>query len=186
MHQCHQSGAVAQIVAVTAHMDAGQHRFLVASGGQRLNFSDDLAQVAALAFAAGNGGDAEGAFVVAAILHFDEGAGIAGRACQKFTHDRFLVKQGQVDAGLGVEHWHEVGFLFVDDDAPRALHFAQFFRGDGGVTAGEQDFGGVVLAVDATGHAAGVFGRFGRHGAGIDDHFIGNGRFRDNLMTGGN
>ena len=41
------------------------------------------------------------------------------------------------------------------------------------------------LAVDAPGEAAGVAGGFGGDGTGVDDDFIGNGRFCDNLMTSG-
>lgn len=39
--------------------------------------------------------------------------------------------------------------------------------------------------MEAAGEAAGVAGGFGGDGAGVDDDFVGNGRFRHHFMPGG-
>ena len=80
----------------------------------------------------------------------------------------------------------EFVFFAVVDHFGDPLDGVEFVGADGGVTAGEIDVGRVVLAMDATGLFAGIAGRFGRDGAGIDDHFIGVGRLVDDFMASSN
>jgi hypothetical protein len=66
---------VAAILAVAAGVDASEDGFLAALGGELLNLGKDRAEGAAAGLATGDGGEAEAAGEVAAVLDFDEGAG---------------------------------------------------------------------------------------------------------------
>ena len=59
--------------APAGHVDAGQHHLAIALGGQALDLGHDLAGGGRARIPASIGDDAEGAAVVAAVLHFDIG-----------------------------------------------------------------------------------------------------------------
>ena len=140
--------------------------------------------MAADAFATRNGGDAESAFIVAAILCFDEGAGVGTHAARQiFAHDGFLVEYRQIDASLWIEYLHKFRFVFVENNAGCAFDLTKFIRCYGGVTAGEDNFGRFVFAVGAAGECAGIAGCFSRDGAGVDNNFVGIGSIGDDLMA---
>ena len=64
-----------RITAPAAQIDSGNDHFAIAGGDQRLNFADDFSQGQRAALASNVGDHAEGAAVVAAVLHFQVGTG---------------------------------------------------------------------------------------------------------------
>ena len=142
--------------------------------------------MAALSRAASDSCHAKGAFVVAAILYFYERPRIAhlAAASQKLAQDRLLFIHRQINPRLRIEGLNQFVFVLIDDNAAGPFDLAYFLRGDGGVAAGEDDFGIFVGTVDAPGHIAGVAGSLGGDGAGVDDDFFGLSRVIDQFVTG--
>ncbi len=85
-------------------MHPRQHHFLVAGGVMRLNLCHHVPQVAALARAAGDSGDAKGAMVVAAVLDFNESARRAHAPRQKLAQGWRLLKHALFSRRIGNQH----------------------------------------------------------------------------------
>ena len=84
LDQAHQVGA--GVLAVAGQVDAAEHHFFVAGGSQRRQLVQHALLAAAAAGAPGPGDDAVGAAAVAAVLHLEEGPGVA----LKILHGQFL------------------------------------------------------------------------------------------------
>ena len=67
-----------QVLPVAAEVDAGQHHLAEAARRQPLELGEDAARLDAAAAAARERHDAEGAEEIAALLHLEEGARLAG------------------------------------------------------------------------------------------------------------
>ena len=74
LHQPAELRRARQVGAIAGHVDAGQHDLGIAVAGQPLDLLDHRAHRHRARIAAAVGDDAEGAAVVAAILHLHEGA----------------------------------------------------------------------------------------------------------------
>ena len=169
-------GQVAQAgvtCAIGRNINTGQHHFHMAALNQFPHLIDDAPGRHAAIGAAGKGDDAEGAAMVAALLHLDEGAGAAFQTADQVTggflqgHDigndhRF----GIVGIGGGVE-------LFQIADHPVDLgHGGEFIRLQLGGAAGDDDPGLRVVAPRLADGLAGLAFGFRRHCTGIDDHRV--------------
>ena len=76
-HQLAQRRAAREVGAVAGDVDAGQHDFATAACDQRAHLSTIAPSGTRAGVAAAEGDDAEGAAMVAALLHLHEGAGAA-------------------------------------------------------------------------------------------------------------
>ena len=74
LHQPAELRRARQVGAIAGHVDAGQHDLGIAVAGQPLDLLDHRAHRHRARIAAAIGDDAEGAAMVAAVLHLDEGA----------------------------------------------------------------------------------------------------------------
>ena len=181
--QIAQTVGLAKVTAVASQMHACQHRLQIAGRGEGLYFRHDIAQMPALPRATGDGGHAKGAFVVAPILYFNEGAGSAGGSRMELAQKWLLVVNGQVGVNERVNALDELGFVAVGDNGRGSLNPRQLLRGDGGVAPCQQNVGRVVEFVEPPREHAGIAGRLGRDGAGVDDDFICLGRVGHHLMA---
>ena len=70
--------------------------------------------------------DAEGAFIIAPVLYFDERAGVADlqlvrRPVQKLAQDGFLIVNGRL-LRRWIKYLDQIIFIFIDNNPPRALN----------------------------------------------------------------
>src|SRR6185436_15280003 len=133
LHQRAQRWPGGQVAAIGGKVHPGQHNLRKALLHQTPRFLDHSAHRHAAAVAAAEGDDAKGAAVIAAILHLEEGAGLAvemvdhlrrrlGHAHDVVDPDSFGRSQAEIGIGLGRQ-------LF-----PVAQHGIDFRHG--GVSAG--------------------------------------------------
>src|SRR6185437_6853284 len=156
-----------EIAAITGDVDAGEHDFTVAVAGEAAHLRHDVIHRQRTRIAASVRNDAEGAAVVAAVLHLHEGAHMAFDAVDAVRRHhprRHDVGDGDFFVRLpvaGVEL-----FLVADD----AIHFrhggeSRGFRLCG--TAGDDDARGRPLTLDVTDALARLAHRFRRHRTGV-------------------
>ena len=98
LHQRAEPGRARKILAIAGEIDAGEDDFAIAARAQRAHLRNHLAHRHRTRIAAAIGDDAEGAAVVAAVLHLHEGA--------RVTFDAIDEMRGRL------RHHHDV----VDDD----------------------------------------------------------------------
>ena len=97
-----QASLVAQIMTVATQVHPCEYGFLIARGRERLNFCYYIPKMTAYPFPTGYRGHTKSTFVVTPILYLDESTSVSQTASHKFAHKRFLLKEWQVEAGLGV------------------------------------------------------------------------------------
>ncbi len=111
-HQMTKLRITRQVAAPRGQVNAGEHHFVVALRHQFLRLGDNVTRRRRARIAAAIGDDAEGAAVIAAILHFHESAGTILQTVDQMTSG-FLHREDIVDDDAGT-----VGCQFV---GPRLL-----------------------------------------------------------------
>ena len=143
-HEAPERPAVAKIGAIARQIDAGKHDFFLAGRDERARLRDDLGRRRRARRAASKWNDAEGATMVAAILHREQAAG----------------------AFIGAKRaiWRVLG-----NHARHAVDLGEALWIDAHGAAGDDDFGGRALAMQAADGLPRLPRRFARHRAGVDD-----------------
>ena len=163
-----------QVGAVAGDVDTGQHDLAAAAGDQRADPADDGFRGDAAVVAAGEGDDAEGAAVVAAILDLDEGArpsreaGDRGR--RALAGGRDVVDPQARRRGCkarGIE------LLAVAEHGIDLRHGGEGLRRELRGAAGDDDAGAGSAPAGAANRLARLSFGFRRHRAGVDDHSVG-------------
>src|SRR6266550_616466 len=95
LHQCAELGRTRKIRAIAREIDAGKHDFAIAARAEAAHLSYDLSHRHRARIAAAIGNDAEGAAMVAAVLHLHEGARPAREAIDEM--------RGHLREGLGCD-----------------------------------------------------------------------------------
>lgn len=78
-------------------MDTGENDFFCAAIERELNILDHIGDGSAPRFAARDGGDAECALIVTAVLRFDEGARAAMKTGEWDARERFKIERRKVE-----------------------------------------------------------------------------------------
>ena len=171
-HCLAEAGCTWQVAAIGAEIDAGQHQLAAAAFDQGAGLGGDLTQRHAAVITAAIGDDAEGAAVVAAVLHLDEGACAALEAGDQMrrggAHRHDVVDRNR--RGIARQKTRGMELFGVADHAVDLGH--------GGVTrgidlcgaAGDDDAGLGVGAPCAPDRLARLALGFRRHRAGVEDH----------------
>ena len=178
-HQRAQRGRARQVGAIGGQIHAGQHDLGKAFFDQPPRFRHHRAHRHAARIAPAIGNDAEGAAMVAAILHLQEGAGLAVEMIHHLRRG-FAHAHDVVDAdAFGARPIAEIGIglrrrAFPDCPAPHPLP-AWRHRSAGSVWAAQP----VTMmrragpfALQPADRLARLAHRFGGHGAGIDHHGV--------------
>ena len=183
LHQRAEPGRARKILAVAGEIDAGEHDLAIAARAQRAHLRHHLAHRHRTRIAAAIRDDAEGAAVVAAVLHLHEGARVPFDAVDEMRG--------------GLRHRHDVVdddlFLGRDAEGARAstsrcarqtcaLSFSSLPRTSGHLghvregcglglrrAAGDHDARRRPLALEPADRLARLPHRFGGHRAGVDD-----------------
>ena len=181
-----------QVPAVGAEMDSSQDCFAVAARDQGLDLLHDISGCPAAALSAQSGNDAEGAPVLAAVLHLDKGAraaavfvrrgGREGSAVGLKAYQVFRI--GELCApGLKQRMQHLLGLVIGHE--LDAWKLGGLFRRQGCVAAGHSDAGVGVAIVQAPGGLPALARGLGRDRAGVEHDDMRFLRTADDVMTGG-
>ena len=175
-----QSVEFASIVSIAAQMHARQHGFLAAAALQRLDLAHNLRQRAADARAARNGGDAECAGVVAAVLHLDKCARAPGEPRRHGALKRLAVVDFN---GLPGNLRDQLVFVAIANDALHARQRGNLMRGNLGIAARDRRLAGWIGALIIANQLAAGLGRFLRYRAGIQHEVLGIGGRIDDFVA---
>ena len=174
--ECAELWRTRQIGAVTGDIDAGQHNFAITVADQTLHVRDHRAHRHRARIAAAVWNDAEGAAVVAAVLHLDEGAGAAGETFDQMRRGFFdrhdvvddrLRRIADIERRARVVPRRGVEFLGIAENA--IGHGDKSLRLGLRSAAGDDDLCLRPLATERPDGLPRLTNRFRRNGAGIDD-----------------
>ena len=194
LHQGAEPRRAGQARPIAGEIDAGEHHLAIAARDQAAHLIDRLAHGHGARIAAAERNDAEGAAVVAAVLHLHEGAGAAlvavdrCAAISRHRHDvvdRRLLVPAPGPARMAREQRPRVapgcGASFSALPSTRSTSgMSAKARGlDLRGAAGDHDAGLRPLALEPADGLLGLPGRLGGHRAGIDHDGVGEaGRLR--------
>src|SRR5215475_1279765 len=187
LHQCAELGRTRKIRAIAREIDASENDFAIAARAEAAHLSDHLSHRHRARIAAAIGNDAEGAAVVAAVLHLHEGARPAPQAIDQmhgrlpYGHDvvdrDFLLggetegPSRQIAATLAPDL--RADLLLVAQDQRDLRHFREAFGCDLRGAAGHHDRRAGTLALEAADRLARLPYRLFRHRTGIHNDGIG-------------
>ena len=155
--KCTEMRLAGQVVTPTRDVDAGQHDFGRAVHQVHFDFAQDLRDAQRATGATALGDDAEGAGMIAPVLHGDEGAGVL---------------RGDGDGLSGHVPGPRVQLGGVGHQPVDFGHRGELPALDFGRATGDEQAGAGPLAARAADCLASLAHRLGGDGAGIDDHRV--------------
>ncbi len=186
-HQGAEPRRARQVRAVARDVHSGQHHLAIAALDQATHLGHDLAHRHRARIPPTVRDDAEGATVIAAVLHLDEGAALAldpvDQVRRRFPHrhdvvddDLFFPAEAERRRGFEMRARRAPGraveLLGIAEHAVDLDHAGEGLGlGLGGAT-GDDDARIGPLALEAPNGLARLAHRFARHRAGIDDHGV--------------
>jgi len=178
-----QTVSIAEVVAVRPEVDTAQHDLPVTESLELMDLAQHRAVRYASARTAGNGDDAIGAVIVAAVLDLEEGAR-PGRVARLEKHLRVGVGARWVEQS---PRFGKLEQTFLVGVANHQIHadLPDFTRGDLGITTRDDDLGLRVATTKMTDELARLLGSDGGHGAGVEDAQIGRFSRAHDPMAGG-
>ena len=171
-----------QVGAVARDIDAGEHDLAIAVGEEAAHVLDDRAHRHRARIAAAVRDDAEGAAVVAAVLHLDEGAGVALERLDQMRAgllDRHDVVDDRLRRVIDAERGARVGpgggaeLFRVTEDAIGLGHGGEGLRLGLRRAAGDYDLRLRILAAQRPDGLPRLAHCFRRDRAGVDHHRVG-------------
>ena len=175
-HQLTKGGLAGQVTAPRGDIDAGQNHFVIALGGQTADLFDHLARRGRARIAPPKGDDAEGAAMVAAILHLDIGPRPLlepiDQVASRFPHRHDVIDPNAGSVGGGDGIGPGLSLLGIAEHQINLLHRPKGGGVDLGGAACDDQAGAWPLAAHlANGLARLAYGLAG-HCAGVEDHRI--------------
>ena len=168
---------LAQVSAIAGDIDAGEHDLAIAARDQPPRLRDHFVHRQRARIAAPERDDAEGAAMVAAVLHLQEGAGVAFDAVDRVRGVRVTAMMSPTAMrSLSSAHDARIELLLVADHAIDLGHRRKRLRFGLRGAAGDDDARVRALAPDAADGLARLPHRFRRHRAGVDHHRVGDAR----------